>query len=140
MTNGGKDDSFLKDAYKALAEHPKRRNIEEWEREQAQRALKQSFFFAEDRFTIEDANLDSMSSMPIPPAVEAIAPREVLKTTLESYEREDPNSWKGALYAARDSVLRVACMSRVVECGWPGRVRVLDFATGDPLWEARVHL
>ena len=138
MTNGGKDNSFLKDAYKALAEHPERSNIQEWEYGRAQMDLKQCFFFSEDRFTIQDADPPGIFCSPTPPL--HITPREVLKLTLDSYEREDPESWKGQLYAARDSVITVACMSRVVRGRWPVCVRTLDFAEGDPLWEARVHL
>ena len=137
MTNGGKDYSFLQDAYKALAEHPQRSNIQEWENALSQTELQRCFFFSEDRFTIEDVDpIDMGSSSPTSP----IPPWEILKITLESYEREDPIAWKGQLYAARDSVITVACNSRVVECRWPGCVRILDFANGDPLWEARVHL
>lgn len=137
MTNGGKDDSFLKDAYKALAQHPARSYMMRWVNDKSQKDLKECSFISEDRFTIQDMEPNSMISTQLGPAIE---PWEVLKTTLESYEREDPNSWKGQLYAARDSVITVACMSKVVECYWLGCVRTLDFAKGDPLWEARVHL
>ena len=137
MTNGGKDESFLKDAYKALAEHPERSNIEEWAYVEAQMELEECFLLSENRFTIQDVVLEDYRSVPLGTVISS---REVLRTTLESYEREDSNSWKGQLYAAKDSVITVACMSKVVECKRPGCVRTLDFAKGDPLWEARVHL
>ena len=139
MTNGGKDYSFLEDAYKVLAELPERSNLPESANASAQMNLKRCFFFSEDRFTIQDADPPGIYSSPLQQPT-PIEPRKVLKSTLESYEREDPKSWKGQLYAARDSVITVACMSRVVKCRWRGCVRTLDFAKGDPLWEARVHL
>lgn len=136
MTNGSKDHTFLKDAYKFLAEHPLRNTLEEWAHASIQTKLKQCFFFSKDRFTVEDIEWN-MGSVELSPP---ITPREILKTTLDSYKSKDPMSWKGQLYAAREVVLTVACMSRIVKCRNVGCVRVLDFAEGDALWKARVHL
>ena len=65
---------------------------------------------------------------------------EILDTTLDSYEGQDPASWKGQLYAAKESVIIVALADRKVQPRFAGRVRVLDFGPEDQLWDARVHL
>ena len=134
MTNGSNDDSFLKDTYKILAQHPLRSTIADWRHEYLQTGLQRSFFFSNDRFIIQDDDRRVPSKPDCP-----ISEEEVLNLTLESYNNEDPTSWKGQLYVARGFVLRVALLDPIVKCE-PGCVRVLDFEEGDPLWKARVHL
>ena len=136
MTNGGKDNSFLEGAYTALVNHPIHSSLDDHNKDFSKSALKDCFLVDQD-FEVQESSMGVYTSLDMGPPIE---PREVLRTTLQTYSREDPKSWKGQLYAAKDFVVEVGCMSTIVECSYRGCVRVLDFANGDLLWEARVHL
>ena len=133
-TDGGKDDTFLQDAYKTLAQHSKRPLLRDYECSDLQDELRSCFFFEDDEFSIEP-KIRPPESVPFL----EISQGEILWTTLESYSAQPPTSWKGRLYASRDHVYTVMIRPRVLKVD-PDRVRILDFAPGDPLWSARVHL
>lgn len=120
-TDGGKDDTFLQDAYKTLAQHPKRSLLREYECSEIQDELRSCFFFKEDEFCIQ-AISPEYASLPF----REISYRQVLRATLESYSTQPPTSWKGRLYASRDHVYKVVTQSRVLRVD-PDRVRILDF-------------
>jgi hypothetical protein len=136
MSNGGKDDTFLEDVYKTLAEHPTRRMVAEYRIKELQASLRRCFFFEDDRFSLDE--LVNSGPPSFPSWGPNISHANVLERTLEAYSIEDPASWKGQLYASRDLVLRVALMRTEYDC--PPGVRVLAFGSRDPLWNARVHL
>ena len=136
MSNGGKDETFLEDVYKTLAEHPTRRMVAGYQIKELQTRLRRCFFFEDDRFSLEEL------VNPAPPSHQSLGPNinlaNLLERTLEAYSTEDPESWKGQLYASRDLVLEVALMKKDHER--PYSVSVLAFGPRDPLWKARVHL
>ena len=140
MTNGGKDNRFLESAYTVLVNHPQHSSLSDYDKRYSKQGLEACFSSNED-FTLRFRNPQAI--VPSPPntlGMGPIGPDVVLEATLKTYSHEDVNSWKGQLYAARELVVIVACMDRTIECVHPGSVRILDFAQGDPLWEARVHL
>ena len=151
-SNGGKDDAFLEDAYRTLAEHPYRRTLAEYQMKELQMDLRRCFFFEEDRFSLKDppetdrSNNQSLEpidfSMPLVHRSKALGLSidcyDVLKRTLEAYGTEDPESWKGQLYASKELVHQVAIMSK--EFFRPSSVSIIAFGSWDPLWNARVHL
>jgi hypothetical protein len=139
-TNGDKDETFLQDAYMTLAQHSKRRLLSNEERRNIQARLRLCFFFKEDGFSIK--RYAPSSAPEAPSAQEALrnmSYRQILRDTLQSYSAQPPTSWKGQLYTSRDLVYTVMTWDRVWEVR-PDRVQILDFAPGDPLWSARVHL
>jgi hypothetical protein len=136
MSNGGKDETFLEDVYKTLAEHPTRRMVAEYRIKELQTNLRRCFFFEDDLFSLEDSiMMGSTSAQSLGPNISCA---NVLERALEAYSMEDPESWKGQLYASRDLVLQVALMR--TEYRRPSNVSVLAFGSRDPLWNARVHL
>lgn len=136
MTDGGKDESFLKDAYKTLAQHPLRPRLSESEYKTSHLRLRGCFFFDDDHFTLHQNDPE----LSIPWFMRSdIETQEILKATIQTYKDEPLDSWKGQLFASQDNVLKIATMDKNVPF-WEGSVRVLDFAPRDPLWSARVHL
>lgn len=139
MTNGGTDRSFLNDTYTTLVSLSNRRlkPLPQDEKDRVKEELQSCFFFENVRFKMRDRNVhDTNTSF----GLFSVTRNEVLRHTLESYVGEDPQSWKGQLYASRELVDQVARMDTTIICENPGCVRILDFAEGNPLWNARVHL
>jgi hypothetical protein len=142
MTNGGKDDTFLKDAYKALALHPRRVLMTQGEHTMAVDALKDCFFFQDEKFAItNEPYVTGTEGVPFGPDAN---PSPYLEAALNLYSEENPKSWKGQLYSARELVLRVALMKKerriIVGDEESEGVRIIDYTSKDPLWRARVHL
>ena len=137
MSNGGEDMRFRQDSYTTILSHPWHWSLPQHEKDQLKEQVKSCFFLKGDCFKIRDhKSSDALTSFP--PAY--VTPRDVLGVTLEKYAGEHPQSWKGQLYASRKLVVEVACLKRTIICYEPGCVRFLQFASGDPLWNARVHL
>jgi hypothetical protein len=144
MSNGGKDDTFLVDAYKVLAQHPRRALMPEAKYKLAQEQVRECFFFEDDHFSMQPAqDVSDVSNRSGGSGsfgtFRGITVDIILRDTLELYSAEKPASWKGQLYASKETVLHVALMDQNRKYS-PDNVRLLDFTPKDPLWNARVHL
>ena len=136
MSNGGTDETFLEDVYKTLAEHPSRRIVTNSRIKDLQTSLRSCFFFEDDRFVLIDQyTITDTPSQTLGPGISRV---DILERTLEAYITEDPQSWKGHLYASKDLVLKIALMDTKQRCS--AAVNELAFGPGDPLWNTRVHL
>ena len=135
MLNGGKDNAFLVDVYKTLAEHPSRQGVSTHQIQAVGVDLRSCFFFENDRFALTRCAMTDTPSETLGPSISHV---DILERTLEAYSTEDPKSWKGLLYASRDLVIKVALMDTMQRCS--AAVNELAFGPGDPLWSTRVHL
>lgn len=142
MTNGGKDDTFLKDSYKTLAQHPRRARLSESRHSDLQKALEKCFSAEGSRFKLIYAgNASTASETSMRRGFMSdffLSPLTLLEDTLESYSADDPVSWKGQLYASKSLVIAVAQVDPVIMHA--EQIHLLTFAPEDPLWDARVHL
>ena len=93
MTNGGKDDTFLADAYEALAKHPVRPRLYEYELRELQADLKECFFFEAHRFHIEDPKKAYISIEP----PKLIKPSDILEGRVGLIQYRGPCFLEGTI-------------------------------------------